>query len=201
MVRALLVITALLVTVGCDAAAQVVPVAGGGVLVGPWQAAPFPVAGPILAAIDQACRGSMPDFPQRVQLTVVDARGGGRIQAHYTSPDGAEATCMDMSVNAAGKVEAIGGGSIGFADQAPPPLQANELTNAGSMGSDRSSVVYGRAGAGISRVMVLMPGHVPITASLANGWYLVWWPGVWPQGTMVVGLDVLGQQVAETTLP
>lgn len=191
---------ALLVTVACEAAGQVVPAAGGGVLVGPWQAAPFPVAGPILAAIDQACRASMPEFPQRVQLTVVDARGGGRIQAHYTSGDGAEATCMDMSVDAAGNVEAIGGGSVGFGGQAPPPLQANELANAGSMGSDRSSVAYGRAGVGISRVMVLMPGHVPITASFTNGWYLVWWPGAWPQGAKVVGLDVLGQQVAEITL-
>lgn len=128
---------ALLVTVACEAAGQVVPAAGGGVLVGPWQAAPFPVAGPILAAIDQACRASMPEFPQRVQLTVVDARGGGRIQAHYTSGDGAEATCMDMSVDAAGNVEAIGGGSVGFGGQAPPPLPTSWPTPAAWARIDR----------------------------------------------------------------
>jgi hypothetical protein len=65
------------------------------------------------------------------------------------------------------------------------------------MGSDRSSVTYGRAGAGISQVVVQMPGHVPVIASLANGWYLVWWPGNWPEGMKIVGLDVLGQKVAE----
>jgi hypothetical protein len=200
-VRALLIILALSVTVACETAVQVVPGGGGGALIGPWQAEPFPIAGPLLQAIDQACRGSMQEFPPQVQVTVIDARGGGRIQAHYTSPDGAEATCVDMSVDAAGHVEAAGGGGVGFGGQPRPPLQAHELMNAGGMGSNESNVTYGRAGAGINKVVLLMPGHVPVAASFANGWYLVWWPGDWPPGTKLVGLDVLGQQVAETTVP
>lgn len=198
--RRIVLLLAVLASAACEATAPFVPV-DGGALAGPWQSTPFSLAGPILQAVDQACRGSMPEFPQQTQLTVVDARGGGLIQAHYTSPDGAEATCVDMTVNAAGRVEALGGGGTGFAGHALPPLEANELSSAGGMGSDRSTVTYGRAGAGISQVVVLMPGHVPIRASLANGWYLVWWPGEWAQGSKVVGFDVLGEQVAETTAP
>ena len=199
--RAILVALALLLTVACETAGQIVPVAGGGALVGPWQPRPFPVAGPLVQAIEQACLGSNPDFPPQVELTVVDVRGGGRIQAHFTSPDGAEATCADMTVDGAGHVEANGGAGMGFGGQPPPPLQAQDLMNSASMGSPDSSVTYGRAGAGISKVVLLIPGHVPVEASFTNGWYLVWWPGTWPQGTKVVGLDVLGQQVAETAVP
>jgi hypothetical protein len=198
--RRLLLTLALVATVGCEAESQPVPAAANA-LVGPWQPVPFPLPGPILQAIDRACRGSMPDFPQQVQLTVVDARGGGRIQAHYSGPMGAEATCMDMSVDAAGRVEALGGGGMGFGAQAPPPLEANELTNGGAMSSDRSSIVYGRAGQGIAKVVILIPGNAPITASLANGWYLAWWPGQWPPGTKAVGFDVLGQNVGDTAVP
>lgn len=56
------------------------------------------------------------------------------------------------------------------------------------------------AGAGIARVVIAMPGQPPVTASLANGWYLAWWPGEWPPGTKVFGIDSLGQQVAEAPI-
>jgi hypothetical protein len=59
-------------------------------------------------------------------------------------------------------------------------------------------VALGRAGPGIAGVGVLIPGQQPITASFANGWYLVWWPGEWPKGTIVAGFDSAGRKVAET---
>jgi hypothetical protein len=33
-------------------------------------------------------------------------------------------------------------------------------------------------------------------ATVANGWYVLWWPGEMPPGTSVLGLDVLGTEVA-----
>jgi hypothetical protein len=198
--RRLLVALALVATVGCEAESQPIPPAQNA-LVGPWQQVPIPLAGPILAAVDRACRGSMPDFPPEVRLAVVDARGGGLIQAHYVGPNSAEATCLDMSVDPAGRVEASGGGSTGSGGQGAPPMEALALEAGGGSGSDRSSVTYGRAGAGIAKVMLIVPGQPPIVASLANGWYIAWWPGKWPPKMRIVGLDAIGRTAVETTFP
>lgn len=177
-----------------------VPVAGG--LHGPWSPNPIALPGPILQAVDAACRGSMLPFPVGVDLVVVDARGRGIIQANYAGPNGAGATCIDMTVDDRGRVTAMGGGGTGQGGGPLPALAANTLEPGGGMSSGdpiNSSVTLGRAGPGIARVAIVIPGQPLTTASFANGWYIAWWPGAWPPGTTVVGLDALGQKVAETT--
>jgi hypothetical protein len=171
-----------------------------GNLHGPWSPNPIALPGPILQAIDAACRGSMQPFPVGVDLVVVDARGLGVVQANYAGPNGAGATCVDMSIDQGGRATASGGGSTGQGGGPPHAVAANTLESGGGMSSGQpvtSSVTLGRAGPGIARVAILIPGQPLTTASFANGWYLAWFPGAWPPGTTVLGLDALGQKVAE----
>lgn len=168
---------------------------------GPWLPDPLSLPVPILEAIDVACRGSMQPFPVGVQLVVVDARGAGVAQAQYAGPNGAGAMCMDMTIDGRGHVGAAGGGSTGQGGGPLPEVAPNTLEPGGSMSSGEpvtSSVTLGRAGPGIVRVAIMIPGQPLVTASFANGWYLAWWPGPWPRGTTVLGVDVLGRKVAET---
>ena len=169
------------------------------VIEGPWQPVPFALPDSMIEAIDRTCRGSFDEFPQQTRLMVIDARGAGRVEAQYAGPSGEEASCAGMKIEATGRVEP-GGGGTGFRGQAWPPLPAFELEFIGGYVSSEASSTSGRAGAGIARVVIDIPGQPPVTASLANGWYLAWWPAEWPPGTKVIGHDALGQLVAEASV-
>ena len=166
---------------------------------GPWSATPIPVPAPIVAAADRACRGMMQPFPDDAQIVVIDARGKGMLQIAYAGANGGMAQCNDMTVDAQGRVEAMGGGSMGQGGGPLAALAANALEPGGSSGSGDpvTSTTIGRAGPGIAAVRVIIPGQPPITASFANGWYLVWWPGAWPHGTTVIAVNDDGERVAE----
>lgn len=171
-----------------------------GALLGPWRPEPIPVWPALLAEVARDCAGSMQPFPA-VPLVAVDARGGGRVQALFAG-DGRQAACYDMTVDVRGAVGATGGGMTSMGD-VQPPLGAQALRSAGlsssAIGVGRnavtSSVVSGEAGASIVTVVIAMPGQARMRATLANGWYLFWWPGAIPAGTKVIGLDGFGQDV------
>ena len=198
----MLIVALLLVSAGCrsdgDSEPEAEPEAVHA-LHGPWQPVPFALAGPIVEAVDRTCRaGFENDFPQQTQLMVVDVRGAGRVETQYAGPDGSEASCIVM-IDAAGRLE-WGGGGTGSGGGGWPALQAFNLQAIGGYGSEVASSTAGRAGGGIARVVIAIPGKPPVTASLANGWYLAWWPAEWPPGTKVIGLDALGQQVAQESI-
>jgi hypothetical protein len=44
-------------------------------------------------------------------------------------------------------------------------------------GSQHFSQVVGRTGRGVNRVTLRLHDGTRVTASLANGWFLAWWPG------------------------
>jgi hypothetical protein len=177
-------------------------------LAGPWQATPFSIDPRLWAEADRACRNSgMDPFPN-VMLVVIDARGEGVLQAQFAGLPGSTATCMDMTVHADGSVEALGGGGTAFG-AAFRPLQQFELQVDGMSGNGGDGMgpgaggpgsvqVSGRAGPGIAQVRIIAPGQPPIVASLENGWFLAWWHGSF-EPVAVVGLDTLGNQVAEAT--
>ena len=178
----------LLVSAACGSggpAGANVPAAG---IVGPWQPVPFTLPGQIVEAADRACRASFPDFPQQTRLMVVDARGAGRIEAQYAGPNGLDANCGGMTIDATGRIEP-GGGGTGMRGKEFGVLQAFELESIAGYSSAEASSTSGRAGPGVARVVLAMPGQPPVTASLTNGWYLAWWPGEWPPGTKIVGLE------------
>lgn len=187
----------LLVMLGASACGgEAEPVSFGG----PWQATPIAVRGPILETIDRVCRASFPDFPQETRMVVIDARGAGRVDAHYVGPNGVEATCFEMTVDDAGRVEG-GGGATQFAEHEPPLLQPLEITNGGGYVGEASSLTLGRVGAGIVKVVIFSAGQPPVTPSLMNGWYLAWIPGEWAPGAKAVGFDAAGRAVSEARVP
>jgi hypothetical protein len=186
------VAASILVAVGCGTN---VPRA----VVGPWQPVPLALPGTLVDDVDQTCRGSFPEFPQEARLVVIDARGAGKIEAQYAGPKRVTAACWGMTIDATGAV-AGGGGGTGFGETEWDPLPATEIEQLGGYGSAEASATSGRVGRGIARVLIALPGCPPITASLADGWYLAWWPGEWPVGTKVLGLDALGQTVIEVPI-
>jgi hypothetical protein len=190
--RALLLASIQLAAVACQPQAQAR-------LDGPWQPIPIALAGSTVEAVDRACRGSFPEFPQEAELVIIDARGAGRIEAQYAGPKRVTASCWGMTVDATGTV-GPGGGGTGFGEAEWHAPQAHEIEQHGGYGSAEASATTGRVGPGIETVLIAMPGCPPITASFANGWYLAWWPGEWPVGTKVLGLDPLGQTVIEAPI-
>jgi hypothetical protein len=75
------------------------------------------------------------------------------------------------------------GGSFGT--HPPPPVPAGQvsLVSAGSTttrpdeGSQHFSQLVGRTGPGVTGVTLRLRNGTRVTASLANGWFLAWWPG------------------------
>ena len=194
----MLVIALLFVSAACgsDGSSQAGALAAA--IAGPWQPVPFALPGPMIESVDRACRGGFDEFPQHAQLMVIDSRGAGHVEAQYAAPNGDDASCT-ATIDATGRVEWGGGGSSSNG-QEWLVLPALGLEALGGYGSGEASATTGRAGTGIAQVVIVMPGQPRVTASLANGWFLAWWPGAWPPGTKVVGLDSLGQPVAETPI-
>ena len=171
-------------------------------LLGPWRPEPVPLWPALLQVVAQTCARSMQPFPP-APLVAVDARGEGRLQALFAGPGGV-AMCNDMTIDADGRVEAAGGGMTSMGSDPQPAIGAAQLRSAGvSSSSDAggrvtTSLITGQAGQGIARVVVEMPGRQRMGATLAQGWYLFWFPGEIPAGTRVIGLDVLGANIAES---
>lgn len=197
--RVVLIAASLFASLACSSDGQTEPWTAAAPIDGPWQPVPIALAGPVIEAVDRACRGTFDEFPQQARLVVVDARGAGFIQAQYAGPNGVWATCINMTIDPTGRVVA-GGGGTGIGGQEWRVLQPLEIEDQSGFGSDESSTAMGRAGAGIAKAVIVTPGQPQVTASLANGWYLAWWPGGRQPGTKVIGLDPLGQQVAEAPI-
>ena len=144
-------------------------------LVGPWQREPFIIDANVRAAADRACRADS-EFPAGVALVGIDARGGGRLITAYAGPGGRTADCtyIEIAPNGAvtGSLSSTGAGV--FAPLAPGQIESH---GGGAFSDEDVTVQYviGRAGAGTARVVLDVEGIGPVTATLANGWYLAWW--------------------------
>lgn len=180
---------------------------------GPWQAEPMPVGAATQAAVDRACREPVGDRPEPMigptfRLAVVDARGEGILQAMFIQPGGQTASCEDIELAADGSVTWPG---MASRDDTPQPtLGPFDFRSAGgsSVGSPPGSnsgairsISYGAAGPGIASIIVDVPGPGRATASLANGAWVVWWPGAWPPGSRITALNAAGISVAEELYP
>jgi hypothetical protein len=73
----------------------------------------------------------------------------------------------------------------GYGTHSPPPVPAGHasIVSSGSRttppdeGSRQFSQLVGRTGPGVTRVTLRLRNGTHVTASLANGWFLAWWPG------------------------
>jgi hypothetical protein len=180
---------------GAGADASAVPIAG------PWQAVPFaPLDARLTDAAEAACRDMDGAGPARVQVVLHDQRGAGVDTVILAGPAFLAECDTQLRTNAL--VTSVGGSSAPFRGAPPPDLAVTtELgTTMSGTGVPTRTVVGGRAGAGVARVVVAVADGRQVTASLGNGFYVAWWPGADTAVSIVVsGPD--GSPVATHSLP
>ena len=108
---------------------------------------------------------------------VVDTRGPYTMILFTAAHGAAELSCFS------GRQLASLGGSFATHPPAPVPAGRVSIVSSGSTttppaeGSQHFSQVVGRTGPGVSGVTLTLRNGTRVTASLANGWFLAWWPG------------------------
>jgi hypothetical protein len=110
---------------------------------------------------------------------VVDTRGPYTVILFEAAHGAAELSCFSgrepMRVSLGGS----------FATHSPPPVPAGRLsvvssgshTTSPDEGSQHFSQLVGRIGPTVTGVTLRLRSGARVTASLANGWFLAWWPG------------------------
>jgi hypothetical protein len=110
-------------------------------------------------------------------VVVVDTRGPYTMILFTAAHGAAELSCFSGL-----KPVSLGGS---FATHPPPPVPAGHVSivSSGSTstppaeGSQHFSQVVGRTGPGVTGVSLTLRNGTRVTASLAHGWFLAWWPG------------------------
>jgi hypothetical protein len=165
----------------------------------PWQAVPFDLDQATLAAAVAACRDVMGPGQVLPPLVVVDARGANTVIVAY----GQGGNTADCSVvrDGSGRFTSMGG-SAGSSNGEPPIGQAEVrsrgISTTNAAGGFQATYVVGVAGPVVAAVDVVIPGGPRVRASLANGWFVAWWPGNFankPQNVTINGYDAAGNLV------
>lgn len=125
-------------------------------------------------------RPGMPHIPAGGWRTVVtDTRGPYTVILFVAGRGAAELSCFT------GRLPMSGGLGGSFATHAPRPVPAGQVTivSSGSRttptdeGSRHFSELVGRTGRGVTGVTLTLRDGARVAASVANGWFLAWWPG------------------------
>jgi hypothetical protein len=129
-----------------------------------WQATPSTPAPGQLAQAEQAC-GQDLGSP-----VLSDSRGP------YTAAIYANATTGDVCLSGNGVSM-----SSTSSSQAPASVAAGQIQSSGGGTRDSAgnalTLVDGRTGAGVTAVTIDRSDGSSVQATVANGWYLAWWPG------------------------
>jgi hypothetical protein len=165
-----------------------------------WSATPSPHSRNHVRQVQEACSSRLPTSAriEHAQETASGpdkpwpipriAAGGWRAVAVDTR--GPYTMILFTAAHGAAELSCFSGrqpGSLGgsFATHPPPPVPAGRVTivSSGSTstppgeGSHHFSQVVGRTGPGVTGVTLTLRNGTRVTATLANGWFLAWWPG------------------------
>jgi hypothetical protein len=108
---------------------------------------------------------------------VIDTRGPYTMILFAAAHGSAELSCFS------GPHPISLGGSFGTRPPRPVPAGHISLVSAGGTttppeeGSEHFSQLVGRTGPSVTGVTLRLRNGTHVTASLANGWFLAWWPG------------------------
>jgi len=113
------------------------------------------------------------------RTVVVDTRGPYTVILFAAAHDAAELSCFSGRE----PMRAALGGSFGT--HTPPPVPAGHVSIVSSgghttppeEGSLQFSQLVGRTGRGVTGVTLRLRDGTRVKASLANGWFIAWWPG------------------------
>jgi hypothetical protein len=129
-----------------------------------WKSTPTAPAPGQLVQAAQAC-GQDLGSP-----VLTDSRGP------YTASIYADATTSDLCLNGSGVSMSSSSTSVAPASVAAGQIQLGGGGTRDSAGS-ALTLVDGRTGAGVTAVTIKRSDGSSVQATVANGWYLAWWPG------------------------
>ena len=160
----------------------------------PWQAEPFAVAAPLLAAAIASCQQG--GIPAEARPVLADARGEDRIVVVFESADRkTNGSCLTLH-SSAGTWQSTSSGVMRGSEAPPLPAAGRiEMPSIGTEGGETingltgltRTTAIGRAGTGVAGVQLIVAGR-PVAASIGNGWFAAWWP----TGDRVLQLTALG---------
>ena len=143
-------------------------------LTGAWHPEPF-LLDPILRGrIAQACARDMEMGPGAIAL-LIDVRGAGVASVRMN-----KGQCDALVIEDDGTITGAGAGSSGIGDGgALADVELGRPEQHFIVGSGlkvEGWSALGQAGPGIRLIVVQPVDHVPVVATLENGWYGAWWP-------------------------
>jgi hypothetical protein len=148
-------------------------------LTGPWRPTPLGLDVAMRTRVEQACRRDI-EMPLGSVAAVIDARGASVVTVRMTGEN--PGSCDALEVMANGQVAGAGSGRRAEDREKLPILGPSELgpiekqTIAGGNLKTEGWSVTGRAGVGITLVVVEPLNHMAVVATLENGWFGAWWP-------------------------
>jgi hypothetical protein len=113
------------------------------------------------------------------RTVLIDSRGPYTVILFVAAHGAAELSCFT------GRQPMSGGLGGSYGTHIPPPVPAGHVSivSSGSRttppdeGSQHFSQLVGRTGPGVTGVTLRLRDGTRVRASLANGWFLAWWPG------------------------
>jgi hypothetical protein len=110
---------------------------------------------------------------------LIDSRGPYTVTLFVAAHGAAELSCFQ------GRQPMGASLSGSYATHPPPPVPAGHVsivswgsrTTSPDEGSRHFSQIVGRTAPGVTGVILRLRNGTRVTASLANGWFLAWWPG------------------------
>jgi hypothetical protein len=141
---------------------------------GPWRRAPAHPTPAIAQAAEAACREQ--DAVGALPLVVLDARGEGEITVVFADPKAA-AVCH-AKVAEDGSATADARKVHGYPAPAPASqkLGIHDLESVDATTGART-VLVGQVGPDVARVSAQFDDATWSHATMADGWYAMWWPG------------------------
>lgn len=138
-----------------------------------WTPEPTPLAPDDVAALEEACAGT-----RAGDRTTVLTERRGRFQLLLGASEGGISTCFVADgVVAADVTTAPGGAAVELGDAGVLILGATGAGAGPSDGDDRASFAYGLVDRDVDAVTLARPDGVEVRATVADGWWGVWWPG------------------------
>ena len=160
---------------------------------GPWRPAPLPVDENLVAAIEFICKNpadpSLKAAIENVPVAVVDARGDSLVSLILADDD----VAFECRV----RVENLGGVPTATIIEPPSRLvpdatnpiedDAIRIVSHNRVDEDFGSrtIAFGRVGIDADHVQVGFDDDTEVRASMDNGYFYAWWPGVNQVGAIV----------------
>jgi hypothetical protein len=176
-----------------------------GRLAGPWQATPIALGDPQIAVVSDACaaaaREQLGEPEANLPTALIDARGGGFATAIFADDlmavvcfarfgdEGASATVDSVARLTSAVLTPADAGTVTI----------DEVARLDDVGNDRF-VSFGRVDVDANAVNVARQDGADAIASVAEGWWAVWWPSS-DRAAGVTALDSAGSAIASAAMP